>query len=237
MNSNDVTQQIQELESLRRQTRRFSLCTVFMLVAIVLAGVSVIISSIYSLTLAGPKQDEFVKQFSGKLEKEVLPAVQRAADPSLKRLKPAVEMELRRLDARAPQLADAALKELEKLGTNLPVRAEAVLDKTVGKTLQAREAKLRQMFPGLYDKQIATLLENLQAETQDQIAKTAERLFNPHLNSIQSILASMEKIQKTEPIDPKAEINPWQVAFLFVDVFTQEFKDLAVVTPVKSIHQ
>lgn len=237
MNANDVAQQIQELENLRRQTRRFSLCTIFMLVAIVLAGVSAIISSIYGLALAGPRQDEFVKQFTGKLEKEVLLAVQRATDPSLKRLKPAVELELRRLDARAPQLADAALKELDKLSSNLPVRAEAVLDKTVSKTLQAREAKLRQMYPGLYDKQIAVLLGNIQAETQDQIAKTAEHIFNPHLNSVQSILASMEKIQKTEPIDPKAEINPWQVAFLFVDVFTQEFKDLAVATPVKSVKQ
>ena len=234
MNTDEVSQQIQELETLRRQTRRFNLCALLALVAIVIAGVSVIVSSFHGLALAGPKQDEFVKHFTGKIETELLPAVQKAADPSLKRLKPAVEAELKRLDARAPQLAGAALKELEKLGANLPVRAEAVLDKTVGETLKARETKLRQMYPGLYDKQIAILLDNLQAETHDQLAKTAEKIFNPHLNSIQSILASMEKIQKTEAIDPKAEINPWQVAFLFVDVFTQEFRDLAIAPTAKN---
>ena len=155
------------------------------------------------------------------------------ADPSIKRLKPAVEAELKRLDARAPEVADAAIRELNTLGTNLPVRTEFILDQTVGKELQQRDDRLHKMLPGVTDQQVATLLDNMHLEAQDQLLKTGEKLFNPHLNSIQSILANLEKIEKTEPVDTKQEINPWQVAFLFMDVFTQEFKDLAVTETTK----
>ena len=159
--------------------------------------------------------------------------VRKLADPSIKRLKPAVEAELKRLDARAPEVADAAIRELNTLGTNLPVRAGIVLDQTVGKELQQRDARLRKMFPGVTDQQVVTLLDSIQLEAQDQLLKTGEKLFNPHLNSIQNILADLEKIEKTEAVNTKQEINPWQVAFLFMDVFTQEFKDLAVTETTK----
>ena len=154
--------------------------------------------------------------------------VKRLADPSIKRLKPAVESELKRLDTRAPEVADAAIRELNTLGTNLPARAGIILDQTVGKELQKRDARLHKMFPGVTDKQILTLLDSIHLEAQDQLVKTGEKLFNPHLNSIQAILADLEKIEKTEAVNTKQEINPWQMAFLFMDVFTQEFKDLAV---------
>jgi hypothetical protein len=137
------------------------------------------------------------------------------------------------LDARAPEVADAAIRELNILGANLPVRAGIVLDQTVGKALQQRDARLRKMFPGATDRQVVNLLDSIHIEAQDQLLKTGEKLFNPHLNSIQKILADLEKIEKTEAVNTKQEINPWQVAFLFMDVFTQEFKDLAVTEPAK----
>ena len=77
------------------------------------------------------------------------------------------------------------------------------------------------------------MLDSIHLEAQDQLLKTGEKLFNPHLNSIQNILADLEKIEKTEAVNAKQEINPWQVAFLFMDVFTQEFKDLAVAETTK----
>ena len=198
-----------------------------------MVGVGAIINSFYGLTISGPKQDEFLKHLGGRLQVEVLPMVRKLADPSIKRLKPAVEAELRRLDARAPEVANAAIRELNTLGTNLPVRAEIILDQTVGKALQQRDTRLRKMFPGVTDQQVMTLLDNIHLEAQDQLLKTGDKLFNPHLNSIQKILADLEKIEKTEPVDAKQEINPWQVAFLFMDVFTQEFKDLAVTETAK----
>lgn len=233
MNAEEVKQNIQELEKLRLQTRRFRLVTIIALVAIVVVGVSAIINSIYALANAGPKQDLFVKHFGANLQKDVLPVVQKIAGRSIERLKPAVEAEMQKLNSRAPEIADVALKQLDIMGYELPVQAEKIVDDTVGVTLKKREAKLRKLYPGLYDAQIATLLDNLSTEAQDQIAQTSEKIFTPHLNSIQSILANLEKIQKTEPIDPKKEIDTWQVAFLFLDVFVQEFKDLSVIDTVK----
>ncbi len=233
MSSEDIHQQIQELESLRRQTRRFTLYTTLALVVIVILGVGAIINSFYSLTVAGPKQDEFVKQFGGRLQADVAPLVRKLADPSIRRLKPAVEAELHRLDVRAPEIAEAAIRELNTLATNLPVQASAILDQTVGRELHQRDARLRQMLPGVTDEQMVVLLNNMHLEAQDQLLRTGEKIFNPHLNSIQRILADLEQIEKTEAVKPNQEINPWQVAFLFMDVFTQEFKDLAVTETAK----
>jgi hypothetical protein len=233
MSTEAINQQIQELESLKRQTRRFNLCITLALAIVVLVGVGAIINSFYGLTVSGPKQEAFLKQLGHRLQVEVLPMARKLADPSIKRLKPVVEKELQRLDARAPEVADAAIRELNILGANLPVRAGIVLDQTVGKALQQRDARLRKMFPGATDRQVVNLLDSIHIEAQDQLLKTGEKLFNPHLNSIQKILADLEKIEKTEAVNTKQEINPWQVAFLFMDVFTQEFKDLAVTEPAK----
>jgi hypothetical protein len=226
MNAEEIHQQIQELEKLRGQTRRFRLFTILVLIAIVVAGVGAIIHAAHSLTIAGPKQKEFVNQFSARVQNEVLPIAEKIASGSVERLKPAVEAEMQKLNARAPQVADAALKELDTMGNELPVEAEKILDQTVGDTVKQREDKLRKMYPG-YDEQLGIMLQNLTDEAQDQLARYGEKIFNPHLNSIQNILASLEKIQKTEPIDLKQAVDPWQTAYLFCDVFVTEFKDLA----------
>jgi hypothetical protein len=234
MSTEDINKQIQELESLRRQTQRFSLGITLALAVVVLVGVGAIIGSFYDLTVSGPKQDQFLKQLGVRMQAQVLPMVRKLADPSIKRLKPAVEAELQRLDARTPEIVNVAIRELNTLGTNLPVRAGVVLEQTVGKELQKRDARLRKMFPEATDEQVAVLLNNIHLEAQDQLLKTGEKLFNPHLNSIQNILADLDKIEKTEAVNTKQDISPWQMAYLFMDVFTQEFKDLAVTENAKT---
>src|SRR5581483_8510392 len=68
MSSDEVRNQIKELESLHLQTRRFRLCTVLAVVAIAVVGVSTVISSFLNLTTAGPEQDLFVKELGGNLQ-------------------------------------------------------------------------------------------------------------------------------------------------------------------------
>jgi hypothetical protein len=234
MSTEVISEQIKELENQRRQTRRFNLWVTVALAVIAISGVGAIISSFYDLTSSGPKQDEFLKHLGGRVQADVLPLVQRLADPSIKRLKPAVEAELKRLDARAPEVAAAAIQELNTMGTNLPVRTGIILEQTVGKALHERDDRLRKMFRGVTDQQVVNVLDNIHLEAQDQLVKTGEKLFQPHLNSIHSILANLEKIEKTERVNAKQEINPWQMAFLFMDVFTQDFKELAVTEPAES---
>ena len=234
MSTEEAKQFIQELEKLRRQTYRFRLLTIIALLAIVIAGVSAIIESVYSLTLAGPRQEAFVSNLSTNLQRELLPIVQKIAGRAVDRLKPAVEMELKEINGRAPEVADVALNELDQMGNELTVQAGKVLDQTVSGTLQRREGKLRKMYPDVYDKQIDTLLNNLALEAQDQLAHSGENIFNPHLNSIQSVLVNLEKIQNSEPIDAGKDVDAWQVAYMFMDVFVHEFKDLAPPEPAKS---
>jgi hypothetical protein len=226
MSTEEAKQLIQELEQLRRQTRRFRLLTIIALLVIVITGVSAIIESVYGLALAGPRQEAFVNHLSADLKDNLLPIVQKIAGRSVERLKPAVEKELKGANGRAPEVADVALRELGEMGGELTVQAGKILDQTITGTLQRREGKLRQMYPDVYDKQINTLLNNLALEAQDQLAQSGENMFNPHLNSIQSILANLDKIQKTEPVAASQNVDSWQVAFMFMDVLVHEFKDL-----------
>jgi hypothetical protein len=221
-----IDQQIEELERLKRQTRRFNLWATVALATIVIVGVGAIVNSFYGLTVAGPKQDAFLAHLGGQMQRNVLPAVQRFAQPAVKRLGPVLEAEMKRLDARAPQVADVALREMSILGTNLPLRTASVLDYTVARELRQRNEQVHKLLPGVTDQQVTALMDSIQVEAQDQLQKTGDKLFNPHLNSIHRILSDLEKIEKTERVDAKQEINPWQVAFLFMDVFTQEFRDI-----------
>jgi predicted PurR-regulated permease PerM len=227
MSTEEAKQLIQELEKLRVQTRRFRLLTVISLLVIVIAGVSAIIESVYSLTLAGPRQEEFVRNMSADLKDNLLPTVQKIAGRSIEALKPAVEKGLREINGRAPEVADVALRELDAMGGELTVYAGKVLDQSVTGTMQKRQNKLRRMFPNTYDKQIDILLNNLTLEAQDQLAQNGGNIFNSHLNSIQSILANLDKIQKTEPVAATNNVDSWQVAYMFMDVFVHEFKDLS----------
>jgi hypothetical protein len=229
MNADAVNEQIRELERLRHQTGRFRLLTIAALIAIVVAAVSAMINSFYGLALAGPKQDVFVKNLSANLQRDLLPVAQRIAGRSLQRLRPAVVAQLQGLNARSPEIAEVALKEMSQMADELPVRAEKILDETVGTMLRKREARLRQMYPGVYDANVPILLQNLNLEVQDQLARTSEKVFNPHLNSIQSILANLEKIKESESVEVAKDVDSWQTAFLFVDVFVHEFEDVGAV--------
>jgi len=231
MSTEEAKQLIEELEKLRRQTRRFRLLTFIALLVIVITGVSAIIESVYSLTLAGPRQTEFIGSLSVDLKSNLLPTVEKIAGRSVEALKPAIEKELKEINGRAPEVADVALRELDQMGGELTVQAGKVLDQTITGTLQKREGKLRQMYPDVYDKQIDTLLNNLALEAQDQLAQSGENIFNPHLNSIQSILTNLDKIQKTEPAAASNNVDSWQVAYMFMDVFVHEFKGLGPPEP------
>ena len=227
MNVEEAKRQIQELEKIRKQTRRMRLLTMIALLVIVITGVSAIINSAYSLTLAGAKQDLFIKTLGGYLQRDMAPVLQTMAARSLGRLKPAVESEMQQVNRRAPEVAQVALQQLNLMADELPVQTGKIIDQTVDSTVHKRDLKLRQLYPDLYDKQFSLLLNNLTLETQDQLAQSGETLFNPHLNAVQHILVNLDKIQQAEPVGTDKNIDAWQVTFMFMDLFVTEFRDIA----------
>jgi hypothetical protein len=234
MNTEEAKQLIKELEHIRRQTYRFRLLTIIALLAIVFTGVSAIVESFSGLAHAGPRQEIFLSNLNTNMQRDLLPIVQKITGRAVDRLKPAIEKELQEINGRAPEVADVALNELDQMGNELTIYAGKVLDQTINGTLQKREGKLRKMYPGLYDKQIDTLLNNLTLEACDQLNQTGENMFNPHLNAVQTILIDLEKIQKTEPVDASRNVDSWQVAYMFMDVFVHEFKDMGPPEPAKA---
>jgi hypothetical protein len=227
MKPEEVAEQIRELETARRKIQRLRLFTTLALLAISISGVGAIINSIYTLALAGPKHDEFISRTGANLQRDLLPLGVQIATHSMQQLKPAAQAELQKCNARAPEVADVTFRELNQMGAELPARMDQILDQTVSATLHQRETKLRHMYPGLYDKQVDALLNNLSLEAEEQLGKSGERFFNPHLNSIQGILADLDKIQRTESVDSGDNVDCWQVAFMFMDVFVHEFKGIS----------
>jgi hypothetical protein len=227
MNVEEVKLQIQELQKVRQQTRRMRLLTVLALLVIVVSGVSGIITSASSLAQTGPRQDLFLKTLGGYLQRDLMPPLQSMANRSLSRLKPAVAAELQQANRRGPEVAQVALQQLNLMGEELPSQAGKILDQNVDRTMHLCDVKLRHLYPGLYDKQITGLINNLTLEAQDQLAQSGETLFHPHLNAVQHILANLDKIRQTEPVAADPEIDPWQTTFMFMDLFVTEFKDIA----------
>jgi hypothetical protein len=227
MKPEEMETQIKELESVRRQIQRLRLLTMLAVLTIALSCTSATLNALYGLAVTGPKHDEFVSRTGANLQRDLLPLGVQIATRSMKRLKPAAQAEFQKCNARAPEVANVTFRELNQMASELPVRMDQILDQTVSVTLHQKETKLRNMYPGLYDKQAAVLMNTLSLEAQDQLAKNGERVFNPHLNSMQGILADLNKIQKTEPIDPGNNVDCWQVAFMFMDVFVHEFKDIS----------
>ena len=74
MSTDEAKQLIEELEKLQRQTYRFRLLTIIAMLAIVIAGVSAIIESAYSLTVAGPRQGVFLSNLSTNLNWDSCPS-------------------------------------------------------------------------------------------------------------------------------------------------------------------
>jgi hypothetical protein len=226
MNAEEVQKQVQELESLRSQTRKWRTGSVLAIIAIVGFCVWRMIDGVAGLAQAGPRQDAFLGDVTSSLKKDVLPSVQKTATQAFYDIKPAVEREIQKLNDRAPDIAAALKKEVEILTHNLPNHGQKILDSTFGAMIKKREDKIRKMYPGVTEEKVATLVHNLVAEAHDQIEHVGDKLFAEHVLSLNNILDYVATIQKTEKVEDGAEFPKWEMASLIIDMLHQEFKDL-----------
>ena len=107
MNSDEVRRQTEELEALRSQTNRWRLGTALTIIIIAFVAVGSIIKGIMGLVQEGPNQKIFMDEVQTHLKKEVLPSLEVIAGQTVKEIKPRIESELKKMNERSPELAEA----------------------------------------------------------------------------------------------------------------------------------
>src|SRR5687768_8389023 len=225
MNSEQVQIQIKELESLRSQMRAWRLAVTLVILVMIIICVGTLINSIYGLTQPGPRQERFVAELSTGLQEGAMPEIQRIGTQTLNSID--FPAEFAKLNARTPELAEASMKELQTLSEGLPQRGEKVLNATFGEMIHSRETKIREMYPDVTEDKVHTLGTNLTEEATVRTAQITQRLFDPHLKSMNAIVEDIIKIQHSEAVNPR-EVPTWQMALLIFDIARADFKDLEI---------
>lgn len=226
MNPEEVRKQIEELDSLRAQTSRWRTCSVLAILVIVGVCVTKMIGAVTDLAREGPQQKEFLSELERGLKTDVVPALEKIGVRTVNEIKPAIDLELKRLNDRVPDVAAALHKEIEILSTNLPKRGEKILESSFGAIIKKREEKIRKLYPGVTEEKIASLVATLTAEANDQIDHVVTGLFAPHILALTHITENVAHIQKTEQVSAPAEFHTWEMAALVFDLLHEEFKGL-----------
>lgn len=221
-----VQKQIEELEKLRTQMRWWKLGATFASLAVVAISALTIKSSFQGLLVQGPKQDKFVASLNEGLKNDVIPMVQSMAGSTFSQLQPQVQKSFEKLNERVPEITEATLQELEKLQTSLPDRAEKILNETFGAMLQAKEQKIKQMFPEATEQQVEKLIMNLAEQGKEQVKLANEELFAQHQKELFDIIGYMNKIKESEAPNIKGVDPTWEMGLLVLDVFRSELEEL-----------
>ena len=226
MHTDEVKKQIEELESLRAATRRWRIASVLAIILIVVVSVAKMIGGVTDLVREGPPQQEFMAELERGLKQEVVPTLEKIAAQTVNEIKPAIDLELKRLNDRVPDVVTALKQELEALASNLPKRGEKILESSFGSMIRKREDKIRKLYPGVTEEKVAALVLNLIAETNDQIEHVVGSLFSQHIRALNAVLDNVAQIQRTEVVDAAAEFPTWEMTSLMFDLLHEEFKGL-----------
>lgn len=226
MNGSEVKNQIDELEKIRAQSRLWRTLTVLALLAIVVIGVGSIVSAVRGLFSPGATQEEFAGALSSNLQRDVVPQVQSIAQQAIAEIRPQVESELSKLNDRVPELTEASMKQFELLQKNVPDQAEKVLEETLGAALIKKEPKIRAMFPEVTEAKIETAVHNVSLEATERIMHAHDSLFAAHMTALNNIIGNLDKIQRSERVNPKDEKADWEMGMAIFDLVHDELKNL-----------
>lgn len=225
--TDEIQRQINELTQLRTSTRRWQIGTTLLVTVILCVGTGSILNSILSLAKEGPVQKEFMTELQGGLKKNVMPEVDRIVKSSLSDVKHDVEVELKKINERTPELMQAFNKELQVLQHGLPQRGEKVLEATLVRELKAREGKIKGMFPNAKEEQVATLVSDLVAESHSSMDNLSKTLFGHHLQALTAISANLDVIKHSERLNPDEDLATWETALSVLDLVRDDLKPVA----------
>lgn len=228
MTPEEVSNQVRELEAARSQLRLWRRAIPLVVVSVISYGVFTIYRSAECLIGEGPKREEFVAAFTGGLNTEVRPVVEKVVQQTFSETRDAVTKEIDRLNDRMPEMSGAVKKEVEALMNNIPKRGEAVLQASFGTMLKKREADIRKQYPDVTEQKVATLMLQLAELSHQSLDRVTHQLFSPHLESLSNIIDDVAHIQRTEVVDPTEELASLDMGLLVFDIIRAEFDDLQV---------
>jgi len=206
--------------------RWWRLGATFASLAVVAVSALTIKNSFQGLFVEGPKQEKFVASLNEGLKADVVPMVQSMAGSTFSRLQPEVTKSFQKLNERVPEVTQATMDELEKLQQNLPVRAEKIMNESFGNMLQAKEEKIKQMFPEATEEQVQNLITNLAEQGKEQVKLANEELFAQHQKELFDIIACMNKIKDSEAKSIKGVDPTWEMGLTVLDVFRSDLEEL-----------
>jgi hypothetical protein len=226
MTSEEIQQKINELESVRSETRLWRWGASIAITIGVVWCVWSLGSSVRNLFVPGPVQDQFGSTLAAGLKRDVLPDVQSIATQALTESKPQIEVSFAQLNGKVPELTSTTMKQFDLLQTNIPQIGDKVLSASYGTMLTAKEAKLKEMFPEATDANISALVTNMTAEGTQQILASNKTLFSKHMAAMNGIETDLTKIQATEVVSPDQDKANWEMALLVVDGFHDDLSSL-----------
>lgn len=218
MEAGTVREEIRQIESCRKQAFWWRTGALVAVILITGGSLMALNNSVRSLVESGPRQDEFVGEFSQGLRNDIMPNVQALTSQTLTEIQPQIRQEFGRLNNRVPELTDATLKELKTLQAELPRQSEKILDDSFGNLLASREKKIRQMYPDVTEEQVKTFVNNLQKTGEVQIRQANDELFSPHQAALTNILDRMETIKNSEAAQVKGVDPSWEMGLALLDV-------------------
>jgi len=222
MENVDVRSQVDELAAIRRQARIWRTSLTVLAIVYVLVCVLMLRGAVTSLAQEGPTQKQFVAQLGSTMQETIIPQVQDVATEAVHSVN--INEEIKKLNTRAPAVAEAGMKELRALSVNIPKSGRTILQTEFKKALENQQNKLKQEFPGVTDEQLKTLMDALTRETQNQVVNITGELFTPYIDSTNNIIANVDKIKASEGAAAKTDVPTWEMAFMIIDIARADFE-------------
>jgi hypothetical protein len=218
-----VNRQVRELEALRKQKRFWQYGSVALVVLIAVVCLLRLRGAVRDLVNEGPAQKIFVEDMGKSMQTHVIPAVEEYGQQAIKEID--LGGEVRKLNTRTPELAQASLKELNHLRDELPKRGEKIWKSSFEASMKTREKKIRAMYPELKDDQVNGVMASLMEQAQIQVVGIDDALFSKHQQALKDIETSIDHIRDTEP---KTNVEPatWEMALMIFDIAREDLRTL-----------
>ena len=220
----EMTVKIEQLKSLRAQTRRWRLAGIVSILCVVLGCLLYVRHRTLALVNDGPAHDQFVAQLKTGLARDAVPEVKRLTVKTLDRLGPAMQKELERVEKRTPQLTARVEAEMNQLRENLPVRAERALKPTIGHALEGRLASWRVQYPSLTLEQLTEASGRLGNEANERMANVAATVMLPYEGALEKIVDDLALIRKLEA--GHDDVDTWDLAVVSLGLMHEELAKL-----------